>query len=131
MFKMYLLPFVATLLALPIYLDRADASPLVAHNLATTAPVSPAQLIAVRGRVVVRGGAHRGGAVIHGRAVVRGGTVVRGRAVVRGGAYRVGHRYYGGVWYGHVRRFYGGRWWPYGVGSCWTSTPIGYVWACG
>jgi hypothetical protein len=125
MFKLYLLSFAATLMALPIYLDRADASPLFVHNLATGAPASAAQPIAVRGRVVVHGGSYRGGAVVHGRAVVHGS------AVVRGGGYRVGHRYYGGVWYGHVRRFYGGRWWPYGVGSCWTSTPIGYVWTCG
>ena len=33
--------------------------------------------------------------------------------------------------YGHVRRWYGGRWWPYGVGSCWAPSPIGYVWTCG
>ena len=50
---------------------------------------------------------------------------------VRGGAYRVGGRYYGGVWYGTGRRWYGGRWWPYGVGSCWSPSPIGYVWTCG
>jgi hypothetical protein len=31
---------VTILMALPIYLDRADASPLVAHNLATVAPAS-------------------------------------------------------------------------------------------
>jgi hypothetical protein len=56
---------------------------------------------------------------------------VRGGPVIRGGGYRVGRRYYGGIWYGHGRRFYGGRWWPYGVGSCWTLSPIGYVWTCG
>jgi hypothetical protein len=100
----------------------------------------------VRRAVVVRRG-YRGGAVVHGYrggAVVRGpyhGAVVRGPyrgAVVRGpyrGAvvtgHRVGGRYYGGVWYGTGRRWYGGRWWPYGVGSCWLSSPIGYVWVCG
>ena len=47
------------------------------------------------------------------------------------GGWRVGGRYYGGVWYGHVRRWYGGRWWPYGVGSCWAPSPIGFVWICG
>jgi hypothetical protein len=48
----------------------------------------------------------------------------RGRAVV-------GRRYYGGVWYGTGRRYWSGRWWPYGVGSCWRATPIGFVWVCG
>ncbi len=47
------------------------------------------------------------------------------------GGYRVGGRYYGGVWYGPHRHWYGGRWWPYGVGSCWAPTPIGWVWVCG
>jgi hypothetical protein len=124
MFKIYLLPVVAILMALPIYLDRADASPLVGH-VATVAPASAAQPVVYRGRVVVRGGGYRGGAVFRGRAVVRGGPAIRG------GGYRVGRRYYGGIWYGHGRRFYGGRWWPYGVGSCWTLSPIGYVWTCG
>ncbi|MGC2410745.1 MAG: hypothetical protein WA441_12305 [Methyloceanibacter sp.] len=82
----------------------------------------------VRRAVVVRRG-YRGGAVVHG---YHGGAVVRGPhggAVVTG--HRVGGRYYGGVWYGTGRRWYGGRWWPYGVGSCWLSSPIGYVWVCG
>ena len=80
----------------------------------------------------MRGG-YRGGAGARGYrgvAVVRGGGY-RGGAVVGGGAYRVGGRYYGGVWYGAGRRWYGGRWWPYGVGTCWRSSPIGYVWVCG
>ena len=47
------------------------------------------------------------------------------------GGYRVGGRYYGGVWYGPHRHWYGRRWWPYGVGSCWAPTPIGWVWVCG
>jgi hypothetical protein len=73
-----------------------------------------------RGGVAVRG--PRGGAAFRGP---RGGVAVRG-------PNRVGGRYYGGVWYGAgVRRFYGGRWWPYGVGTCWRATPIGFVWVCG
>jgi hypothetical protein len=42
----------------------------------------------------------------------------------------IGHRYHGGVWYGHKRRFWHGQWWAYGIGECWLSTPIGYVWIC-
>jgi len=90
-------------------------------------------------RAVARG--PRGGAAVRGPrgAAVRGprggGAVVgpRGAAVrgPRGGAAVVGRRYYGGVWYGPRRRFWNGRWWPYGVGSCWRSTPIGFVWVCG
>ena len=43
----------------------------------------------------------------------------------------VGRRYYGGIWYGPRRHFWNGRWYPYGVGSCWLPTEIGYVWVCG
>jgi hypothetical protein len=32
--------------------------------------------------------------------------------------------------HGHGR-WYGGRWWGYGVGSCWSLVPGGYVWICG
>ena len=42
----------------------------------------------------------------------------------------VGRRYHGGIWYGHVRRRWHGVWYAYGVGPCWLSTPIGYVWTC-
>ena len=42
----------------------------------------------------------------------------------------VGTRYRGGVWFGPHGRHWGGRWWPYGVGSCWRWTPIGFVWIC-
>jgi hypothetical protein len=64
-----------------------------------------------------------------GRAVVGPrGAVVRGPY---GGRAVVGRRYYGGVWYGTGRRYWGGRWWPYGVGRCWRSTPVGFVWICG
>jgi hypothetical protein len=73
--------------------------------------------------VEAKGHGHGGG---HGgaHAAARGGPVARG-------AYHVGGRYYGGIWYGHVRRWWGGRWWPYGVGSCWVPSPIGFVWVCG
>jgi hypothetical protein len=119
--KRYLLPVAVALMALPIYLDRADAAPLAAPNLATVAPASAVQPVYYRGggRVAV---GPRGGVAVRGP---------RGGVAVRGGAYRVGGRYYGGVWYGTGRRFYGGRWWAYGVGSCWTPSPIGYVWTCG
>ena len=60
----------------------------------------------------------------------RAGARTGYRAGARG-AYRVGGRYYGGRWYGTGRRWYRGRWWPYGVGGCWRSSPIGYVWICG
>ena len=92
------------LLIVPLCFKPANATPLVAHGLA-----APSNVQLVRG-VYVRG--------------PRGGVYVRG-------PYRVGRRYYGGIWYGHVRRWYGGRWWPYGVGSCWAPSPIGFVWVCG
>jgi hypothetical protein len=66
----------------------------------------------------------------HGGVAVGGprGVAVRGP---NGGGYVRGGRYYGGVWYGTGRRYWNGRWWPYGVGSCWSASPIGYVWVCG
>lgn len=88
------------------------------HPLNAVAPSSNVHLA----RVVVRG--PRGGSAVVGRR----GAVVRGPGGRRG---VVGRRYYGGVWYGTGRRFWGGRWWPYGVGRCWRSTPIGFVWVCG
>ena len=39
-----------------------------------------------------------------------------------------GRRFEGGD---HARRFWHGRWYPYGVGSCWQWSPVGYVWICG
>jgi hypothetical protein len=116
MFKnIYVLPIAVALMFVPTYIERADAIPLMPHGLSVAAPPSDAQPVYYRG--AYRGGAYRGG-------VYRGG-------VYRGGAYRVGGRYYGGYWYGPGRRWYGGRWWPYGVGSCWRASPIGYVWVCG
>jgi hypothetical protein len=78
------------------------------------------------------GGGHGGGG--HGGGHGHGGWHGGGHAAWHGGGrggYRVGGRYYGGVWYGPYRHWYGGRWWPYGVGSCWAPTPIGWVWTCG
>jgi hypothetical protein len=124
--------------------------------LSAVAPASDIQLARAGGGRGGHGGAvHRGGAAVHrgGAAVHRGGTAVRrggavavhrgGTAVRRGGAvavrrggavavrHRVGGRYYGGTWYGPGRHYWRGRWYAYGVGSCWRSTPIGYVWICG
>lgn len=98
----YLLPIVVALMMAPAYfVERADAAPAMPHALAQVAPAPAAQPVYCR----------------------------RGWC---GGRWRVGGRYYGGVWYGAgVRRWYGGRWWPYGVGSCWRTSPIGYVWVCG
>ncbi len=104
MLKKCLLAFAIVLMMAPALLQKADA------------------------RGYAHGGAyHGGGVVVHGGAYRGPG----GGVVVRGGAYRVGGRYYGGTWYGPHRRFYGGRWWPYGVGSCWVQSPIGFVWICG
>jgi hypothetical protein len=103
--------------------------PLADHNGARAnsadtgllSPVASAPNVQLA-RVYVRG-PYGGRAVVGPR-----GAVVRGP---RGGGYVVGRRYYGGVWYGTGRRYWRGRWWPYGVGSCWRASPIGYVWICG
>jgi hypothetical protein len=99
------------------------------YNAARAVPVDPHPLNAVASapgvhlaRAVVRG--PRGGGAVVGRR----GALVRGP---HGGGAVVGRRYHGGVWYGTGRRYWRGRWWAYGVGSCWRSTPIGYVWICG
>jgi hypothetical protein len=118
MFKVLLIAI--ALMIVPISVGRANASPLAAHRLSAASNVQSVYYRGPRGGVAVRG--PRGGVAVRGP---------RGGVAVRGGAYRVGGRYYGGVWYGHVRRWYGGRWWPYGVGSCWAPSPIGYVWTCG
>jgi len=39
------------------------------------------------------------------------------------------HHDHGHDGHGH-RHYYHGRWWDYGVGPCWTRTPIGWVWFC-
>lgn len=119
-----MLPIIAALLMVPALFGRAEAAPVTTQGLSTLTPDSLVTPVVVvvhgpRGGVAVRG--PRGGVVARGP---RGGVAVRG-------GYRVGGRYYGGVWYGPVRRWYGGRWWPYGVGSCWAPSPIGFVWICG
>jgi len=106
MFKKYLLAIAVALILLPTYfVEHADAIPFIPHALAEVAPASDVQPVYWR-----RG--YYGGRGYYGR-------------------WRVGGRYYGGVWYGPGRRWYGGRWWPYGVGTCWRASPIGYVWVCG
>ena len=110
------------LLIVPLCFKPANATPLVAHGLAAPSNVQLVRGVYVRGP---RGGVYARGP--RGRVYARG---PRGGVYVRG-PYRVGRRYYGGIWYGHVRRWYGGRWWPYGVGSCWAPSPIGFVWVCG
>jgi hypothetical protein len=57
------------------------------------------------------------------------GPAIRG-GVVEGGSPVIGRRYHGGTWYGAGRRFWRGRWYAYGVGPCWRSSPIGFVWIC-
>jgi hypothetical protein len=66
------------------------------------------------------------------RGAVRAGCVgPRGAAIVGpGGAAVIGRRYGPGIWYGTGRRFWRGQWYAYGVGPCWASAPIGYVWIC-
>ncbi len=124
MSKIYLVPIAAALLIAPATLARVQASPLVQHGLEAAVPDSIAEVVRGGGG---RGGGGRGGGGYRGGAAVRsGGVAVRsGRVAVRGGVYRGGAGVVGG------RRWYGGRWWPYGVGSCWSPTPGGYVWVCG
>ena len=92
MSKTYVFPIAVALMIVPIYLDRADATPLVPHDLAAVAPSSNAEPVYYR--AAVRG--PRGGVAVRGP---RGAVAVgpRGGVAVRGGAYRVGGRYYGGV----------------------------------
>jgi hypothetical protein len=133
-----LLPFaIAVMVAIADY-GVAYAFPVKPQPLSAAVPAPDVQLAqyeAVRGP---RGGAAvrgpRGGVAVrgpHGGAAVRGpygGAAVRGPY---GGRAVVGRPYYGGVWYGTGRRYWNGRWWPYGVGTCWRSSPIGFVWVCG
>jgi hypothetical protein len=62
--------------------------------------------------------------------VRRGVGVAVGVGVGLGAAAVVGRRYGPGVCYGPGRRFWRGQWYDYGVGSCWASAPVGYVWIC-
>jgi hypothetical protein len=119
MSKFYMLPIAAALLIAPATLARVQASPLIPHGLEAAIALSIAE--------PVRGGGGRGGGGFRGGGGYRGGAAVYrggGGAVVRRGAVGVGV-------VGTGRRWYGGRWWPYGVGSCWTPSPVGYVWVCG
>jgi hypothetical protein len=139
--RVWTIPFAITVLFLVADYPAARAVPINAPPLKAAAPTSDVDLAAAvrgpRGGVAARG--PRGSVAVRGprgSAAVRG---PRGRAAVRGprgnvavrGPVRVGGRYYGGVWYGTGRRYWRGRWWPYGVGSCWRWSPIGYVWVCG
>jgi hypothetical protein len=136
--SLWTIPFAVTVVFLVAgYHGGARAVPIDTQALNAAAPRSNVQLAQARrgprGGVAARG--PRGATAVRGprgRAAVRG---PRGRVAVRGGprarAYRVGGRYYGGVWFGPRRHFWRGRWWPYGVGSCWRRTPIGFVWVCG
>jgi len=126
---MLVLPFAISAMVAIADCGVAHAVPVKPQPLSAVAPASDIQLAyeAVRGP--------RGGAAVRGP---RGGVAVRGpyggAAVVRGpygGRAVVGRPYYGGVWYGTGRRYWNGRWWPYGVGSCWRASPIGFVWVCG
>ncbi len=72
-------------------------------------------------------------AAVCGRGSFRAGCVGPMGAAVVGprGAVVVGRRYGPGIWYGTGRRFWRGQWYAYGVGPCWASTSVGYVWICG
>ena len=138
--RVWTIPFAITVLFLVADYPAARAVPTNAQPLSAATPNSDVLLVqarrGARGGAAVRG--PRGGVAVRGprgAAAVRG---PRGGVAVRGGyrggyrgAYRVGGRYYGGRWYGTGRRYWRGRWWPYGVGTCWRASPIGYVWVCG
>ena len=53
-------------------------------------------------------------------------TVVVTEAAAAFGVHVGGHIAGGGR-----GRFWHGHWYGYGVGSCWRSTPAGYIWICG
>jgi hypothetical protein len=137
--KIWLLPIAAIFFAAAGH-DLVQALPMNSQILAAAAGAD--SMAAVRGRAVAGRGYHgravavrgpRGAAVaVRGpRGVAVAARGVGGGRVVAGRHYSVGRRYYGGIWYGTGRRFWRGRWWGYGVGTCWRSTPIGYVWVCG
>lgn len=156
MLKNKLLPLVFGLLLTIADFNPAFAFPVGPNTLALGGVSHASDIVLARGG---RGGGGRGGyAGRGGMGVNRGGYGYRGGAGVarrggygyrgygyRGGAayrgygvnraavarHRIGGRYYGGVWYGTGRRYWRGRWWPYGVGSCWRRSPVGYVWICG
>jgi hypothetical protein len=97
-----------------------------------------AALLVLPGSAFARGGGRIEGVHVNksvSRNVTRNVDVNRNvnvnRSVNRNVNVRVGQRYNGGIWYGTGRHYWHGRWYPYGVGSCWSPTPIGYVWICG
>jgi hypothetical protein len=118
--------------ALPVNADvigMAAPAPDLHLVLAVRGPRGGVAARGPRGGVGVRG--PRGGVAVRGP---RGGVAARGprgRVAIGPRGVAIGRRAYGGVWYGTGRRFWGGRWWPYGVGSCWRPSPIGFVWVCG
>jgi hypothetical protein len=126
MSKFYLLPVAAALLIAPLTVAQVKASPLVQHGLEAAVAQSIAEPVRAGGGRGGGGGGFRGGAAVRGGGVaVRGGVYRGGGVAVRGGGYRgVGVA-------GGGRRWYGGRWWSYGVGSCWSPIPGGFVWVCG
>jgi hypothetical protein len=143
--RLKLFPFAFALALAIADFDPVLAVPASSHVVGAAATVSDSVDLA-RFRGGGRGGYRGGGRVAHRGYGFRGGGMYRGygarRAAVgrywgygarrlAAGRYRVGGRYYGGVWYGARGRYWRGRWWAYGVGSCWRSTPIGYVWICG
>ena len=105
MFKIYVLPIAAFLFIAPTFIEPAAAVPLIPHGL-TTEPHhpmhSPCIIEVARTTTAARTG------TVAGTATAAATTVVIGT--------------------GRGRRWYGGRWWPYGVGSCWRASPVGYVW---
>jgi hypothetical protein len=125
---LWTVPFAMAVLCLAADCPVARAVPVSAQPLGVAAQGSDVILAQDRGDrrggVGVRG--PRDGVAVHGP---RGNGAVRGP--YRGGARVVGSRYYGGTWYGTGRRYWHGRWWPYGIGSCWRNSPIGFVWVCG
>jgi hypothetical protein len=121
-----MLPVRSVLLTISLLVSAAALSQSEPVRAQPGSSASGQSSITFAARAAVRG--PRGGAVVRGPR----GVAVRGpHGGVAARGYRVGGRYYGGTWYGTGRRYWRGRWWPYGVGSCWRPSPIGYVWICG
>ena len=85
MSKTYVFPIAVALMIVPIYLDRADAIPLVSRDLAAVAPSSNAEPVYYR--AAVRG--PRGGVAVRGP---RGAVAVGPRGGVGGSRRRVSRR---------------------------------------
>ena len=134
--KGWLLSFAGALLlamagpqtASALQIDRHGPVALDGHDLP---PTAFAARRGYGGGRAYRGG-YRGGYRVAGvRRGYHGGRTVAVRGAYHRGRVVVGRRYYGGVWYGARPRYYAGRYWAYGAGSCWRSSPIGYIWVCG